>query len=80
ARVEPPMQTAFVQIEGIGAAAYKVEWNFMMRRPSPVQPPDATAARAMQSGPPPDKIYFDADGAHPVVMTIVRSKSNITNN
>ena len=80
ARMEPPMQTAFVEIEGIGAAPYKVEWNFMMRRPSPVQPPDATARAAQQTGPPPDKIHFDSDGAHPVTVTIIRSKSNITNN
>jgi hypothetical protein len=79
ARMEPPMQTAFVTIEGVGAQPYKVEWNFMMHRPSPVQPPDATA-RAAQAGPPPDKIYFDSDGTHPVQVTIVKSKSNITNN
>lgn len=80
AKMEPPMQTALVQIEGIGAAPYKVEWNFMMRRPSPVQPPDATARAAQPAGPPPDKIFFDSDGAHPVMVTIIKSKSNISNN
>jgi hypothetical protein len=81
ARVEPPMQTALVEIEGIGATPYKVEWNFMMRRPSPVQPPEATpVATARQAGPPPDKIFFDSDGSHPVMVTIIKSKSNISNN
>lgn len=79
AKMEPPLQTAMVEIEGISATPYKVEWNFMMRRPSPVQPPDATPATARQAGPPPDKIYFDADGTHPV-MAVVKSKSNISNN
>ena len=80
AKIEPPLQTALLEIDGISATPYKVEWNFMMRRPSPVQPPEATARAAQQAGPPPDKIYFDADGSHPVMVTIVKSKSNITNN
>ena len=29
---------ALVTIDGISAMPYKVEWNFMMQRPSPVQP------------------------------------------
>jgi len=76
---EPPLATCFVTIDGVSAQPYKVEWNFMMQRPSPVQPPDATM-KAMQAGPPPDKIFFDADGTHPVSCTIIKSKSNISNN
>lgn len=80
ARMEPPMQTALVTIDGISATPYKVEWNFMMQRPSPVQPPDSSMRMAPARRPPPDKIVFDSDGAHPVSCTIVKSKSNISNN
>ena len=75
-----PMQTALVTIDGISATPYKVEWNFMMQRPSPVQPPDSSMRMVTSSGPPPDKIVFESDGAHPVSCTIVKSKSNISNN
>jgi len=80
ARMEPPMQTALVTIDGISATPYRVEWNFMMQRPSPVQPPDSSMRAMPNAGPPPDKIVFDSDGAHPVMVTIIKSKSNITNN
>ena len=56
------MQTAQVTIDGISATPYKVEWNFMMQRPSPVQPPDSSM-RLAAGGPPPDKIIFESDGA-----------------
>lgn len=79
ARVEPPMQTALVTIDGIAATPYKVEWSFLMQRPSPVQPPDSSM-RMTTAGPPPDRIVFESDGAHPVSCTIVKSKSNISNN
>src|SRR4051812_26430325 len=49
ARVEPPMQTAFVQIEGNGAAADKKEGEFIIRPPPPLPPPHATPPRALQN-------------------------------
>src|SRR4051794_39549566 len=61
ARVEPPMQTAFVQIEGKGAGGGKKGGDFIMRRPPPPPPPDAPPPRAPQSRPPPPHNYFHAD-------------------
>jgi len=78
---EPPLQTCDVTIDGIAATPYKVEWNFMMQRPSPVQPPDSSMRTTMPAtGPDANKILFESDGAHPVSITIVKSKSNISNN
>jgi len=78
---EPPLQTCEVTIDGIAPTPYKVEWNFMMQRPSPVQPPDSSMRTTMPAtGPDANKILFESDGAHPVSITIVKSKSNITNN
>lgn len=81
ARPTAPEQTCDVTIDGISATPYKVEWNFMMQRPSPVQPPDSSMRTAMPpTGPDANKILFESDGAHPVSVTIVKSKSNISNN
>jgi hypothetical protein len=78
---EPPLQTCEVSIDGVAATPYKVEWNFMMQRPSPVQPADSSMRMTMPAtGPDANKILFESDGAHPVSITIVKSKSNITNN
>jgi hypothetical protein len=76
---QQPMQSCFVTIDGIAAVPYKVEWDFKLNKPSPVQPPDASM-RTKNPAANDDKIVFESDGVHPVSATIVKSKSNITNN
>jgi hypothetical protein len=76
---QQPMGACLVTIDGIAAVPYKVEWDFKLNKPSLVQPPDSSM-RTKNTGANEDKIVFESDGVHPVTATIVRSKSNITNN
>jgi len=76
---QQPMSSCLVSIDGIAALPYKVEWDFKLNKPSNVQPSDSSM-RMKNTGANEDKIVFESDGVHPVTATIVKSKSNITNN
>ena len=62
-------RTALVSIEGIAPTPHKVEWNFDLKRPSPVQPPQSSL-KMISPGPNADKIVFEADGVHAVTVSV----------
>jgi len=68
---------AQIEIKGAAGATIKKRWNFAQKKAF-----DAAAnATARAAGE--DKIIFTSDGSHPIEIaatTIVKSKSNISNN
>ena len=68
---------AAISLAGATGGTVAWEWDFASARAS--RPGGGASARGAAA----DRIVFGSDGVHPVVMsatTIIRSKSNITNN
>jgi hypothetical protein len=71
------IESVTVSLQGAAGGAVNVGWNFTTGRPF-----DAAAQSTAKSRAP-DKIIVESDGHHPltgVCATIIKSKSNISNN
>lgn len=70
------LETCLVEITGAVGGPIRLAWDF--KRNKAFVPP---SQQAKSSSPPIYKdITFDSDGHSPLLTTVVRSKSNITNN
>jgi hypothetical protein len=74
---DPDAQACLVTITGAAGGTKTLAWDF--RKSKAFEPPAADARQGWQPKYQ-DTIIFDADGTHPVEVTIVKSKSNISNN
>lgn len=63
-----------VTIGGAAGGPVTAEWNLETNRPSSVG--HGGSAKSEHG----DKVTFESDGVHPIEVTIIKSKSNITNN
>ncbi len=75
---------AQIEIKGATGGTVKKRWDYAKKKAFDVAPADSSARVAAPVGE--EKIIFTSDGIHPIVIgastnaTIVKSKSNITNN
>ncbi len=75
---------AQIEIKGATGGTIKKRWDYAKKKAFDAAPTDLSARVAASIGE--EKIIFTSDGIHPVVIaastnsTIIKSKSNITNN
>jgi len=74
AAASPTVKTCWVTINGAVGGAIQKGWDFEKNRAFDA----ATMGTAKAAGQ--EKIILESDGTHPLNGTIVKSKSNITNN
>jgi hypothetical protein len=72
---------ALIEIKGATGGTIKKRWDYAKKKAFDATPADSSARAAAPIGE--ERIIFNSDGVHPVEIaasSIVKSKSNITNN
>jgi hypothetical protein len=72
---------AQIEIKGATGGTIKKRWDYAKKKAFDAAPADSSARAATPIGE--ERIIFTSDGVHPIEIaasTIVKSKSNITNN